>query len=356
MKKHWWKILGVLILLYVFIIGLLAPLSPGIVESSPQNGTMGKTLTLKIKGYNSFFTEAKSPIRAWLLKDTEFAICAKAIDVQDDVHLLATFDIPKNFPSSRQSVYLDLTVNSDNDGILVYPSAVSISTATTPDSATAIQAWTQCPIEDLHINKSYNYPFRNLLVETIRNTYFHVPFWFGMIIIFMISLVYSIRYLNKPLELKPAQDIRAVAFVQVGVLFGCLGLATGALWATYTWGSPWSFDIKQNMSAICMLIYMAYFVLRGSFDDEQQRARLSAIYNIFAFAAMIPLLFVIPRMYDSLHPGNGGNPGFGGDDMDNTMRTIFYPAIIGFTLFGVWMANLLVRMETIQQKLLDDEF
>ncbi|MFT6937764.1 MAG: heme exporter protein C [Saprospiraceae bacterium] len=102
------------------------------------------------------------------------------------------------------------------------------------------------------------------------------------------------------------------------------------------------------MSAIALLIYMAYFVLRSSFDDEQQQARLSAIYNIFAFVSLVPLLFIIPRMYDSLHPGNGGNPAFGSEDLDNTMRMVFYPAVIGWTLLGFWIANLLARMGNIK--------
>jgi len=189
-------------------------------------------------------------------------------------------------------------------------------------------------------------------METIRNLYFHVPFWFGMIILFTVSMVYSIRYLLNPMEKR--FDISAVAFIEVGLLFGLLGIVTGGIWAQYTWGKFWSFDIKQNMSAIALMIYMAYFVLRASFDDEQQKARLAAIYNIFAFACLIPLLFVIPRLYDSLHPGNGGNPGFGGEDLDNTMRMVFYPAIIGWTLLGVWIANLITRLQKVRQWWIDN--
>ena len=102
-----------------------------------------------------------------------------------------------------------------------------------------------------------------------------------------------------------------------------------------------------------MLIYLAYFILRGSFDEEERRGRIAAIYNIFAFAALIPLLFVIPRMTDSLHPGNGGNPGFGGEDLDNTMRMVFYPSIIGWTLLGVWLASLAYRYMKLREEWLD---
>ena len=142
-----------------------------------------------------------------------------------------------------------------------------------------------------------------------------------------------------------------MAYARVGVVLGILGLLTGALWAKWTWGAFWSWDIKQNMSAVALLIYLAYFVLRSSLDALEQSARISAVFNIFAFAMLIPLIFVIPRLTDSLHPGNGGNPGMGGEDLDNTMRMIFYPAIIGWTLLGFWIANLTYRASDLREKL-----
>ena len=100
-----------------------------------------------------------------------------------------------------------------------------------------------------------------------------------------------------------------------------------------------------------MLIYAAYFVLRGSFEDEQKKGRLSAIYNIFAFASFMPLVWILPRLTDSLHPGNGGNPAFGKYDMDNAMRMVFYPAVIGWTLIGFWIADLKIRINKINKNI-----
>lgn len=193
-------------------------------------------------------------------------------------------------------------------------------------------------------------PRLNILNETVRAIYFHVPMWFGMVFLFAVSLYFSIRYLQHP---DRETDRRSVEYANVGVAFGILGMLTGMLWANYTWGSPWHGDPKQNGAAIALLVYFAYFVLRGSIENEEQRARLSAVYNIFAFAAMIPLIFIIPRLQDSLHPGSGGNPGFNAYDLDNRMRMIFYPAVIGWILIGLWVADLRIRYKTLLEKNLD---
>jgi heme exporter protein C len=103
------------------------------------------------------------------------------------------------------------------------------------------------------------------------------------------------------------------------------------------------------------LVYLAYFVLRGSLDNEEQRARLSSVYNIFAFAAMVPLIFIIPRLEDSMHPGNGGNPGFNAYDLDSRMRLVFYPAVVAWFLIGAWIVSLRVRVRTIQDTLAEQE-
>jgi heme exporter protein C len=186
-----------------------------------------------------------------------------------------------------------------------------------------------------------------ILNETIRVLHFHVPMWFGMLGLLLLSVVYSTLYLR-------GGDIRydryAVELANAGLAFGILGILTGMFWAYYTWGDYWSNDPKQNASAIGLLIYLAYFVLRGSFEDDHQRARISSVYNIFAFAALVPLLFILPRLTHSLHPGSGGNPGFNAYDLDSKLRMVFYPAVIGWFLLGLWFATLRVRLRLVQDK------
>ncbi|MES2809685.1 MAG: cytochrome c biogenesis protein [Bacteroidota bacterium] len=190
-------------------------------------------------------------------------------------------------------------------------------------------------------------PRLEILHETIRNLYFHVPMWMGMLSVFTISVYFSIKYLTKGDE---ADDLAAVECVNTGLVFYALGLVTGMLWAKYTWGEYWSGDPKQNSAAIAFLLYCAYLVLRNSIDEEQKRAKISAIYNIFAFPIMVVLIFVLPRMTDSLHPGSGGNPAFGRYDLDNGMKLAFYPAMLGWTFIAVWIATIRYRIRIIENK------
>jgi heme exporter protein C len=191
-----------------------------------------------------------------------------------------------------------------------------------------------------------------ILNETIRNLHFHVPMWFGMMILLTVSVVNSIRYLRNPIE---KYDYIAVESANTGIVFGILGLMTGAVWAKFTWGSFWSGDPKQNASAIAMLIYFAYLLLRNSFTDDQKRGRISAVYNIFAFATYIPLIYILPRLTNSLHPGAGGNPGFNAYDLDANLRIVFYPAVIAWALLGWWITSLRVRYRVVEEKLLTND-
>ncbi len=197
----------------------------------------------------------------------------------------------------------------------------------------------------------WDVPRLPILNETIRNQYFHVPLWFAMIILLFTSVVYSIKYLSKG---NLNHDIIATELVNAGLLVGMLGITTGMIWAEYTWGKFWSGDPKQTYAAIGLLVYFAYSVLRGSFNNDIQKARISAVYNIFAFPALFVLLYILPRMAEnSLHPGAQGNPAFSKYDLDANMRVVFYPSIFAWTLAGLWIANIRTRIKKLKIKIED---
>lgn len=345
MRKLWWRLLCVILMFYIVFAGLLVPLRSGITEVNPSHAMAGEVIELQIQGYNSHFLKAGNN-RVWLKLDSLNSIQAQKVLPLDDNHMKAEFALPDSLPGNLSVRDLTLIVDNQEDGPSVLPSALFVSKDTSTTN-TAAAAWGQNTIHDLDVHWKFAFPFRNILSETIRNLYFHVPLWFAMIILLFSSVVYSARYLWK---FDPMDDQKAVAFTRVGLLFGFMGLITGAIWAKHTWGAYWSWDVKQNMTAISMLIYMAYFVLRNSFEDYEKEARIGAVYNIFAFSALIPLIFVIPRMTDSLHPGNGGNPALGSQDLDNTMRLVFYPAVIAWILLGLWISTIVYRYIRLEEK------
>jgi heme exporter protein C len=188
------------------------------------------------------------------------------------------------------------------------------------------------------------------LYQSIRNFFFHVPMWFGQLTLVTVSLIYSIMFLRNP---RAKYDIYGAEFARTGIVFGSLGLITGSIWANYTWGAPWNNDPKQIGAAIALLIYLAYFVLRNSMTDIDKRGRVAAVYNIFAYCIYVPMIMILPRLVESLHPGGKGvegNPGLSGKDLDPRLRIIFWPAVLGWTLLGVWISTLKVRTIMLEEK------
>lgn len=186
-----------------------------------------------------------------------------------------------------------------------------------------------------------------ILEQSIRNLYYHVPMWFGMILLLLVSAYHAVKFLSNQ---DTKHDLLSATYANVGIFYGVLGLLTGMIWAKNTWGTYWTNDPKLNSAAIGMLVYLAYAVLRSSIEDEEKKARVSAVYNVFSFPIFCVLVFVLPRLTDSLHPGNGGNPGFNQYDLDSRLRMVFYPAVIGWSIMGFWLADLTIRYKKLEDK------
>jgi len=187
-----------------------------------------------------------------------------------------------------------------------------------------------------------------IIRQSIRNLFFHVVMWFSMMVMFGTSLARSLRYLST-FDIK--HDVYAIQSVNVGLFFGIMGIITGMEWANFTWGTPWTNDPQLNGAAITILAYFAYLVLRRSIDEENKRARIAAVYNIFAFVMLIVFIGILPRLAQgSLHPGKGGSP-MTVTNLDMTMRMVFYPAIAGWIIMGYWITEIRVKMDFIRQHL-----
>ena len=190
----------------------------------------------------------------------------------------------------------------------------------------------------------FDVPRLPILNETIRLLYFHVPMWFTMIFLLLLSSINAYRFISTK---NINYHFKSNNYAHVGVYFGVLGIISGMIWANYTWGTYWTNDPKLNGSAIGLLIYFGYFILTKSIDDESKRAKVSSVYNVFAFSMLIPLIFILPRLTDSLHPGSGGNPGFNVYDLNEQLRIVFYPAVIGFICLGLWIVDIKDKIQKI---------
>jgi heme exporter protein C len=337
MKGLWWKVLATVLLLYVVIVGLRTPLRPAIAQTSVSRIAPGP-VELEVWGYGTHFRSDQ--LRAWLLNDSQ-RVCAASVTAFTDDHLRASFDVPQGLRGSMT----DLVVFNGRDG------AIARFGAFFTDGLGKGITESPC-VGGKYLGEGFAFPNRDILNESIRNLFFHVPMWFTMVVLMSIGVWKSILVLRT----NNLEDDRAASVaVQVGLVFGVLGLITGSLWARVTWEAWWTPDVKLNGAAAGVLIYLAYLVLRGSVPEPSKRARLAAIYSVFAFTFMLLFFFVLPRLntVESLHPGNGGNPAFGTYDLDNRLRTVFYPACVGWILFGVWMYDLRNRLLRLQNRFSD---
>ena len=335
MRHWWWKILGVALVLGAVITALRVPLAPGLVHIDTTRLEPGPR-TITVTGYRTSFSHG--PVTAWLENGGQF-ICAEKVVAIDDTRSTVQFMVPAGMRESMS----DLLVDDPIDGTLRYYDAFY-----NPEKGTGLDQGTCTPTTARSSAGHFAFPNRSLLYETIRNLNLHVPMWFTMMLLQTIALVYSIKVLRRG-DLD--HDRAAVQAVNVSLLFAFLGLVTGSIWARATWGGWWTSDTKLNGAAVTVLIYLAYLVLRGSVPEPNKRARLAAIYNVFAFVLMLVFVMVLPRLNDSLHPGNGGNPAFSQYDLDDRLRLVFYPAVLGWMLVGTWAFTLKLRLSRVEHAL-----
>src|SRR5690348_1623338 len=131
-----------------------------------------------------------------------------------------------------------------------------------------------------------------------RIMFFHIPAWFTAGIAVMISGVTSALYLGTG---KLRYDAISVSVTEVAVAFLCMGLFTGMIWARIIWGIWWTWDARLTSALILVLLYVGYLILRNGISDPTSRARLSSVFNIFAFAD-VPIVWFSIRLWRTQHP------------------------------------------------------
>ncbi len=199
----------------------------------------------------------------------------------------------------------------------------------------------QRPVFDTTLNawRSQPWPLFRVMV-------FHVPVAWVAVLGFLVATVFSVRSLR---QADPVADLKASVAAELGLTFGILALITGSLWAKYEWNSFWNWDPRETSVLILLLIYGAYFALRSAVSGAETRARLSAVYAVLAFITVPFLVFVVPRIMDTLHPApimdNRGK-----SHMDPPLRVVFFAALAAFTVLFFWMMSLKVAVSRLRER------
>jgi len=200
-------------------------------------------------------------------------------------------------------------------------------------------------------------PYIPALEERARIMYFHVPMSWVAFLAYIVTLVCSVQYLRTG---KIDWEIQAASSAAVGTLFCALAYITGSIWAKFNWGKFYSGDPREISVLILLLIYGAYFVLRGSVDNEERRARLTSVYAILGCVAAMFLMFIVPRIMQGLHPGSSDDKNIGPlasmdkDAIDLTKAFIFSLSLGGFTLLYFWLLNIGIRLHFIEERIVSN--
>lgn len=183
-------------------------------------------------------------------------------------------------------------------------------------------------------------PLARKLYEQTRIIYWHIPVAWVTVVAFLVCGWQSARYL-KSKDLR--DDAGAASAASLGFLFCALATVTGSIFSKGMWGAYWNWDPRQTSIFFLLLIYAAYLTLRAAVPEPARRARLSAVYGLFAAAVTPLLIFVVPRLFFTLHPDPIVNAG-GKLEMHPRMFQVFFASLVGFTALFFWVYSLEVRI------------
>jgi heme exporter protein C len=171
-----------------------------------------------------------------------------------------------------------------------------------------------------------------------RIFYFHVPIALTTYAAFAFGAVCAAMYLKTR---DPKWDLRSYVGVHVGSIFGTLVLVTGGIWAKVSWGVWWNWSDRQlNVFLVLFLYYCAYFMLRFSVDEGEQRRSYSAVYTLLG-VGLIPLSILAVRIGQTLiHPTVFTTQGAA---MTHGMFLTFLVALAGMLCLGSGMIQLELR-------------
>ncbi len=187
-----------------------------------------------------------------------------------------------------------------------------------------------------------------ILGDAGRIIYFHVPVAWVSVVAFIVAGVHSVMLLVSE-KGRGVREYMAYNAAASGMFFTVITVITGSVWAKLSWGSYWNWDPRETSIVVLMLIYIAYLSLYSSLKGNPNRGSISAVYLIIAMITMPFLVFIIPRIYPSLHPDTIINQERK-IHLEETMRLTLFASIVTFTLLYGYIYRLMNRITALEKK------
>jgi heme exporter protein C len=177
-----------------------------------------------------------------------------------------------------------------------------------------------------------------------RIIFFHVPAAITAMLCAAVACVTSVVYLvTKNLR----YDAISVSVTEVGLAFLAANLVTGSIWGRIIWGIWWTWDARLTSALVCWLLYAGYLMLRRAIEEPTSRARISAVFNIFAFAD-VPIVIFSIKWWRTQHP----QPVFwGGGSIDPAMYLTAVLNLVALVLLAVVLSLIRLRQEEVQREI-----
>jgi len=177
-----------------------------------------------------------------------------------------------------------------------------------------------------------------------RIIFFHVPAAITAMLGAGVTLVTSVAYLlTKNLK----YDAISVAVTEVGLAFLAANLVTGSIWGRIIWGIWWTWDARLTSALVCWLLYAGYLMLRHAIEEPTARARIAAVFNIFAFVD-VPIVIFSIKWWRTQHP----QPVFwGGGSIDPAMYLTAVLNLVALVLLAVVLSLIRLRQEEVQREI-----
>lgn len=182
-------------------------------------------------------------------------------------------------------------------------------------------------------------PPDRMMGEVYRILYVHVPAAWNAFLFLFISFAGSILYL---IGQKEKWDRLAESSAEIGLVFTGLALTLGSIWGRPTWGVWWTWDPRLTTTALLIVLYGGYFILRKLITHPERRAKISAGVGSLIFLN-VPLVYLSVKWWRSLHQVQSSP-----QTMDPSM--VFPLRLNALALLGIGFLFLFVRLHLAKRK------